>query len=1133
MEDESIGSLIQQNALSLNSSHDAIIYLHLPNDNTIEKWSYKKVWEEAENISNVFKRLVNSQKGDSFKDHNTIKVGIMVEDGPYLPILELATLLSRYIIIPIDRNDPRVEFILEDAQPHLIITPNDQSLSHICDKFPSFSKHLHNYHSNNKINNESKQNSVKNIPQIQQNNSQNKTQQKKTQKNDQRKITNKNNLKKKNENNINNINNNNINTISQVEEIIVDKNLIFILSLNDLLKLSNENKHNNNKNNNNFNHNNYEKNEYNKKEILEDISHIIFTSGSTGRPKGCLLKHKCLLNYCQAKNELFQITENSINFVASPLTFDPSLGDFFSTWIGGGCVSIAKRSSIFSHLPDCLIASSATHLLTTPSLFGTIQSFETSLFPSMKVVALGGELMSGDILHKWEKQVKLINIYGVTECCVYQAYSLLQSTFTLTSIPSSQRVKLLTHSMKGNFLFLVDKNDKMKEVKEGSGEVGEISISGLQIAEGYLLRDQLTAEKFFNHPKFGFSFLTGDLALTLPLPPSFFYLPYNNNNNNNNNNNDNIKENDKKEEGEKGDTGKKGEIGDKIEIGVEFYWQMMGRKDCQVKINGQRIELEEIDSVIQKLFLSFPLFQTSSVVKHKNGKLISFCVPIDPSLLDHFDNNNNNNNDQIEKLKEKKRELTRKFLRFECEKRLPLIMTPSSFLFIEKLPVTRSGKIARSQLVNHPLPIQSIDLHPDFDNYDEYDDQNEKKEYLNDDQNVNNNQKNNEENEKLKNMIKILKSIWEEEFQIKITNNKVNFIELGGDSLAALRVCRQISSALSHNGINELKEGGGGGGGQATGESGGGGGEFGEFFDILSPAKLLKKSVLFDYANYLSKSFSNLSNDSLNHNINLNNNNNNNLKEKIVNKSDEEEIMDKNYSYFYQAIGVGSIEIIDYLLTKYQLDVNGRANNQIKKGNITPLHIAANNNQPKVIEYLINKGGSISAVDSHGTLPLHLAVQKITSLEVIKMMINLKSSLITAKDNNQQTILHHAARSGSSSSLFSLLISYWKNEVNGTKSKNSNINMNNKMFDVVDKWERTPMHWAVINGHRLIVMLLMDEGASIKMKDSAGETPLEMAERRARCGASVRPDGLRTSVFGDIATLLGGNASTKQVSNYA
>eukprot|EP00958_Prasinococcus_capsulatus_P016557 scaffold1834_cov331-Prasinococcus_capsulatus_cf.AAC.3 len=79
-----------------------------------------------------------------------------------------------------------------------------------------------------------------------------------------------------------------------------------------------------------------------------------------------------------------------------------------------------------------------------------------------------------------------------------------------------------------------------------------------------------------------------------------------------------------------------------------------------------------------------------------------------------------------------------------------------------------------------------------------------------------------------------------------------------------------------------------------------------------------------------------------------------------------------------------------------------------------------------------------------------------------------------------------------------------------------------------DAWERTPLHWAAVNGHQGVVSALLEAGADALAQDATGETPRAMAERRAQCSNRERPDGARASVWGGIATLLGGSAQTQR-----
>ncbi|KAL0487301.1 hypothetical protein AKO1_012207 [Acrasis kona] len=206
------------------------------------------------------------------------------------------------------------------------------------------------------------------------------------------------------------------------------------------------------------------------------------------------------------------------------------------------------------------------------------------------------------------------------------------------------------------------------------------------------------------------------------------------------------------------------------------------------------------------------------------------------------------------------------------------------------------------------------------------------------------------------------------------------------------------------------------------------------------------------------------------------------------------------------------------------IDLNDPYNKNSKQS-MSLLHVACANSMVEIVEYLLSKGASTSSRDPGGVTPIHLASQK-GPVEVLNLFLNYKTSLFI-KDDNQQTIAHHAARADAPGKVFDWIYSKW------SQDKSHKVKTKTDVLDVVDKWNRTPLHWASVNGHRNAVLKLMDLGCDKKKRDGNGETPMEIAERRAKCGAAeLRPVGMRASAFGDIAKLLGGSGSTKQVSKY-
>ena len=136
-----------------------------------------------------------------------------------------------------------------------------------------------------------------------------------------------------------------------------------------------------------------------------------------------------------------------------------------------------------------------------------------------------------------------------------------------------------------------------------------------------------------------------------------------------------------------------------------------------------------------------------------------------------------------------------------------------------------------------------------------------------------------------------------------------------------------------------------------------------------------------------------------------------------------------------------------------------------------------------------------------------------------------------AVDGNGQNVLHLAARAGAGPRFVDNLIEAWEHSGGaaqaGTRHKaNNTVAVQPQPTHARDKWGRTPLLWAVQNGHFNAVQALLAHSSDANARDDQGETPLQVAERRAQCRADDRPHGLRPADFGAIATLLGGNAKT-------
>uniref|UniRef100_A0A8C4ZRG8 Aminoadipate-semialdehyde dehydrogenase n=1 Tax=Gadus morhua TaxID=8049 RepID=A0A8C4ZRG8_GADMO len=184
-----------------------------------------------------------------------------------------------------------------------------------------------------------------------------------------------------------------------------------------------------------------------------DFAYVLHTSGTTGLPKIVRVPHKCIVPNIQHLRSLFQIGAEDLVFLASPLTFDPSVVEIFLALSSGARLLIAP--SVIKKAPNRLAKllfkdHKTTVLQVTPTLLGrfghrTLTEEVLSAGSSLRVLALGGEACpSLGLLRSWRQEgnrTQMYNVYGITEVscwasCHQVPESLLKSSHqAASSIP--------------------------------------------------------------------------------------------------------------------------------------------------------------------------------------------------------------------------------------------------------------------------------------------------------------------------------------------------------------------------------------------------------------------------------------------------------------------------------------------------------------------------------------------------------------------------------------------------------------------------------------------------------------------------------------------------------------------------
>ncbi len=341
-------------------------------------------------------------------------------------------------------------------------------------------------------------------------------------------------------------------------------------------------------------------------------AYVLYTSGSTGQPKGVLVEHHALTTFLLWLRGVFGLGPGDRMAQHMALIFDFSIGEIFTVLTAGATlVFVPEEQRVDPEaFADLLERERITYLGGPPALLGAIP---IRPYPELRYIVAGGEALQGNVVTRWlAPGRRFINGYGPTEAAVGCIFYECEHRVWKSQPP-------IGRPMPRRFAYVLDRWDNLCPI----GVPGEIVVGGAGLARGYLNQPELTATRFFDDPvrPGGRVYRTGDLGLW-------------------------------SEEGQ-----------------IRF----LGRIDSQVKLNGLRIELEEIESALQL----HPLVKAAAVAVRENGaggkQLVGYVVSADGQL-----------------------DLAA--LRTFLSEELPHYMIPSRFVQLEALSLTSVGKIDRAAL---------------------------------------------------------------------------------------------------------------------------------------------------------------------------------------------------------------------------------------------------------------------------------------------------------------------------------------------------------------------------------------------------------------------------------------------------
>lgn len=249
------------------------------------------------------------------------------------------------------------------------------------------------------------------------------------------------------------------------------------------------------------------------------LAYIIYTSGSTGKPKGVMIEHHSVINRLAWMHKKYGINENDIIMQKTKYTFDVSVWELFLWFFVGGSVVLLPSGD--EKAPELIVKAikeygvSVMHFV--PSMLSIfleyLKSRGTDGLDTLRLVFASGEALNLYQVNLFNKllyerfNTELHNLYGPTEATVDVSYYPCMPQYINQSVPIGKPIDNVQ-------LYVISKYGELKPI----GTVGELHISGVCLARGYLNREKLTCDKFVSHilESERKMYKTGDLVKMLP-----------------------------------------------------------------------------------------------------------------------------------------------------------------------------------------------------------------------------------------------------------------------------------------------------------------------------------------------------------------------------------------------------------------------------------------------------------------------------------------------------------------------------------------------------------------------------------------------------------------------------------------
>ncbi|KAJ5951880.1 AMP-dependent synthetase/ligase [Penicillium vulpinum] len=368
-----------------------------------------------------------------------------------------------------------------------------------------------------------------------------------------------------------------------------------------------------------------------------NVAILVFTSGSTGNPKGVVQEHRAYTAGAVADAEQYKITRGSRQFQSAAMTFTAGDLDYITSLVVGACCCIPRPNGSPREWVEDINSTQATHCFFTPT---AALEFLPETMPSLQFVQIGGEPMAERVISRWSGYATIVQKYGMSEVA--------------TAIAMNAALRAGRGTVVGSTVVCAHwvVNPRSPAQLMPVGAVGELLVEGHNITRGYL--DTPSTNILEPRPQWLVDLHQRNTRIICS--------------------------------------------GDLARINHDGQLEILGRKDMMLKLEGVRIEPQEVESFLhpslgsQDVVIADVLGGVNSENKSRGAALTAYinlstsqAQATDPITFEAVNESHPKHN-LVQRMKK------------TIEETLPSDLRPTLYLLVNRIPKTTSNKTNRKKL---------------------------------------------------------------------------------------------------------------------------------------------------------------------------------------------------------------------------------------------------------------------------------------------------------------------------------------------------------------------------------------------------------------------------------------------------